>query len=180
MRGKVHSTGMQKRTEDLLYGGWGGAVVAVGAALIILQFVMLLGGIRLGLFQVLAALSGSGLMGFVIQRAVIAGASKTAEAVVNPSGKTTPYVPTFSHIETLEVRGLIDAAEVAWLEEVALAPEHPVVVMRVAEFYLRTKRDRATALRYYERLIALPAVGVELTGYARRKLEELRSSDDRG
>lgn len=171
---------MQKSTQELLYKGWGGALVSAGAALVVLEFVMLLGGVRLSFLGVLAALSGSGIMGFVIQRAVVAGAGKTAEVIVNPSGKTTPYVPTFSHIETLEIRGLIDAAEAAWLDEVALAPDHPVVVMRVAEFFLRTRRDQVTALGYYERLVALPTVSGELKGYGLRKIAELRDGRPAG
>ena len=163
-----------------MHEGWGGAVVAAGAALVIIEFVVLLGQVRLGLWGVLAAMSGSGIMGFVIQRAVVASAAKAAGAIVNPSGKTTPYVPTFSHIETLEIRGLIDAAEAAWLDEVALAPEHPVVVMRVAEFFLRTRRDQVTALGYYERLVALPTVSGELKGYGLRKIAELRDGRPAG
>ncbi len=180
MGGKVHSPVMQESTEAFHYRGWGGAVVSTGAALVILIFVAGLGGVRLGIGWILVALFGSGAIGFIIQRAVVAGAAKAAGAIVNPSGKTTPYVPTFSHIETLVIRGDLGGAEQAWLEEELRAPQHPQVVMRIAEFYLRTKRDRATAVTYYERLVALPAVGAELTGYARRKIEELRSEGDRG
>lgn len=180
MRGKVHSPVMQESTEEFLYRGWGGAVVSAGAALVILIFVSGLGGVRLGIGWILVALCGSGAMGFIIQRAVVASAAKAAGAIVNPSGKTTPYVPTFSHIETLVIRGDLAGAEQAWLEEETRAPDHPQVVMRIAEFYLRTKRDRVTALSYYERLVALPTVGAELTGYGRQKIEELRSEGDRG
>ncbi|MFM9013748.1 MAG: hypothetical protein ACKORK_09270, partial [Gemmatimonadota bacterium] len=78
------------------------------------------------------------------------------------------------------IRGDLIGAERAWLEVESRAPAHPQVVMRIAEFYLRTKGDRVTALRYYERLVTLPTVGAELTGYGRRKIEELRSVGDRG
>jgi hypothetical protein len=180
MGGKVHSPVMQESTEEFLYRGWGGAVVSAGAAAVILIFVAGLGGVRLGIGWILVALFGSGAIGFIIQRAVVAGAAKAAGAIVNPSGKTTPYVPTFSHIETLVIRGDLVGAEQAWLEEETRAPAHPQVVMRIAEFYLRTKRDRVTALSYFERLVVLPTVGAELAGYARRKIEELRDETAAG
>lgn len=171
---------MYKSVEEALHDGWGGAIVCVGAGIMVFTFVRLLGGVRIGAIPMSVALFAAGAVGRVIQRAVVQGAGKAAEAVVNPSGKTTPYVPTFSHIETLEIRGDLIGAERAWLEEVAKAPAHPLVVMRVAEFYLRTKRDRGTALTYYERLVVLPTVGAELMGYGRRKIEELRSATDVG
>ncbi|MBM3898663.1 MAG: hypothetical protein FJ362_00690 [Gemmatimonadetes bacterium] len=171
---------MYKSVDEMLHDGWGGAIVCVGAGVIIFTFVRLLGGVRVGAIPMAVGLFAAGAMGRVIQRAVVQGAGKAAEAVVNPSGKTTPYVPTFSHIETLVIRGDLAGAEQERLEEEMRAPEHPQVVMRIAEFYLRTKGDRVTALSYYERLVALPTVGAELTGYARRKIEELRSVADRG
>jgi len=171
---------MQESTEDFLYRGWGGAIVSVGAALVVLVFDSGLGGVRLGGGWILTALCGSGVAGFVSQRAVVTGAAKAAGAIVNPTGKTTPYIPTFSHIVTLVIRGDLIGAERAWLEEESRAPAHPQVVMRIAEFYLRTKGDRVTALRYYERLVTLPTVGAELAGYGRRKIAELRSVGDCG
>ena len=150
-----------------------GGLTLMGATATVLIFVGALGGAWLGRFQVVGLLAVGYIAGALMHRAILKATGHAVERTLAPRGETTPYRPTFSGIETLEVRGDLVAAETAWAEALARHPGNAYVLMRVAEFHLRLKQDALVALPLYERIRELPDAGRELRRYASQKIVDL-------
>ena len=150
-----------------------GGLTLMGATATVMIFVGALGGAWLGRFQVLGILAVGYAAGALTHRAILRGTGRAIERTLAPRGDTTPYRPTFSGIETLEVRGDLVAAETAWVGALARHAGNAYVMMRVAEFHLRLKQDAAAALPLYERIRDLPEAGHELRRYASQKIVDL-------
>ena len=124
-------------------------------------FVLLLGGI------------GFGLLSWAINYAVIQGSGSVAGTVHMPSGDTTAYVPTFSHIEALEIRGDLEGAATAWADACATHAGNALVHVKAADFHLRLRQDAATALALYRTVRDMPTAGREHVRYAQAKIVDL-------
>jgi hypothetical protein len=153
----------------------------LGAAIgLILTFFLQVRGLVPGGLLVLVAGMAAGfgiLMG--ITRAVGNASARAAGAIYSPSGSTTGYVPSFSHIEALTIRGALDEAAEAWTAAMAEQPASMVVAVRAADFHLRERRDQAQALRLYLHARSLAAQAVagtdsrDLQRYIQQKLVDL-------
>ena len=161
------------RALDLMHGGFGGAVVAGGAAVIVMVFVRGLGGAALSPIMMIVAIVGAAGIGGLVQRAMVSAGGTVAGQVVQPKGDTTPYVTTFSHIETLEIRGDIQGAMVAWADACAQHPGNALARVKAADFHLRQRKDAKMALPLYREARDLPTASSELVRYAQAKIIDL-------
>ena len=150
-----------------------GGLTLMGATATVMIFVGALGGTWLGPFQVPGILLAGFLIGMVSHRLILRATGQAVERTLAPRGETTPYRPTFSDIETLEVRGDLAGAESAWAAALERHPGNAYVLMRAAEFHLRLKRDAAAALPLYDGILQAPDAGRELSRYAAQKLVDL-------
>jgi len=164
---------MPRHFDDLRDSGIAGGLVLAGAAATVMIFAGALGGGWLGRGSVLLVLLGGFLIGTVLHRAILRASGRAVQRVLALDGGSTPYTPTFSDIETLEVRGDLAGAEAAWAAALERHPGNAYVLMRVAEFHLRLKRDAATALPHFEAIRDLPTAGRELGRYAAQKIVDL-------
>lgn len=108
-----------------------------------------------------------------INYAVISGSARIATGVHMPSGDTTAYVPTFSHIEAIEIRGDLDGAAQAWADACVEHATNALVWVKAGEFHLRRRNDPATALVHYLKVRDLPGASSELVRYAHAKVIDL-------
>lgn len=161
------------RILRLLHGGLAGAAVAAGAMLMVLLFVRALGGLRIDWFIALIFLFAAGLIGGLLQGLLVHAGGEVASFIVAPTGGTTPYTPTFSHIEALEIRGDLDGAEREWSSSCAQHPENAVVWVKAADFHLRLRKDPLAARTRYQHVRDLPHAHPDLVRYASQKLVDL-------
>src|SRR5690349_6432829 len=70
------------RALDLMHGGFGGAVVAGGAAVIVMVFVRGLGGAALSPIMMIVAIVGAAGIGGLVQRAMVSAGGTVAGQVV--------------------------------------------------------------------------------------------------
>ncbi len=173
---------MSLRTIDMLHGGLGGALVSGGAAVMVMVFVAGLGGKSLPFPLAILAVMVAAFIGGAVQRAVVGGAGKAALGVVAPSGDTTAYIPTFSHIEALEIRGDLDGAAEAWAAACAEHPRNALVHVKAADFHLRLRKEPVPALALYRTARDIPQASRELVRYAQSKIVDLHLGplDDQG
>lgn len=147
-------------------------------------FVGLLGVMFTGLMQargmvpqgILVLLLGglvAGAIAFGINRAMQRGGERVAGSIYAPSGNTTAYTPTFSHIEALEIRGDLDGAARAWDEAIAEHAGSAFVRVKAADFHLRLRKDAATAAAHYRAARELGTANEDMRRYIGQKLVDL-------
>lgn len=108
-----------------------------------------------------------------IARAAFGAGAQMVTSVYSPSGDTTKYTPTFSHIEALEIKGDLDGAAAAWDVAVAENPQSVLTLVRAADFHLRLRQDANAAL---ERFVAARALGTgtpDARRYVQQKIVDL-------
>lgn len=164
------------RALDLMHSGLGGGLVTAGAGGIVVLFTGAPWQIAV------PALIIVGILGGLVQRTAIKVAGKAALGVVAPSGDTTAYIPTFSHIEALEIRGDLDGAAKAWAEACAEHPRNALVHVKAADFHLRLRKEPVPALALYRTARDIPQASRELVRYAQSKIVDLHLGplDDQG
>jgi hypothetical protein len=113
------------------------------------------------------------LLGRTIATVLMGGLGNAIGSLQNPSGDTTAYTQTFSHIEALIVRGALEDAAVEWEHELAKDPQNVSLRVRVADFHLRTKRDPAAAHAHYLKARQMGSAGNDLARYVQQKLVDL-------
>lgn len=123
-------------------------------------------------FTVLGGVAGA-FIGWGINRALLTASARAAASIYAPSGNTTAYTPTFSHIETLEIRGDLDGAAEAWDEAIGENPDNALVRVRAADFHLRARKDHARAVAIYREARDLGTANDELRRYIGQKLADL-------
>lgn len=126
-----------------------------------------------GIHFTLLGAAGGAFIGWGINRLLLSGGEKAAGSIYAPSGKTTAYTPTFSHIEALEVRGDIEGATRAWEEAMAEHATNALVRVRVADFHLRTRKDPRRAAAHYREARELGTANDDLRRYIGQKLADL-------
>ena len=112
-------------------------------------------------------------LGAFIARSVGNIAGSAASSLYTPSGDSTAYIPTFSHIDALVIRGDLDGAATAWEVAMLENPTMPGVVVKAADFHLRERKDPSTALALYLRARQLNAGGEDLRRYIQQKIVDL-------
>ena len=96
-----------------------------------------------------------------------------ASSLYTPSGDSTAYTPTFSHIDTLVIRGNLDGASDAWDVAMSEHPASPGVMVKAADFHLRERKDATRALALYLRARQLKSGGEDLRRYVQQKIVDL-------
>jgi hypothetical protein len=120
-----------------------------------------------------AGLVGFFFLGRTIARVIMGGSGHIIGSLQNPSGDSTAYTQTFSHIEALIIRGSLDEAAAEWEHELAKDPENVSLRVRVADFHLRTRHDPAKAHAYYMKARSMGTAGQDLSRYVQQKLVDL-------
>jgi len=108
-----------------------------------------------------------------VWRLTVKGAERFGSSIYAPSGDSTAYTPTFSHIEALEIKGDLDGAAAAWEAAIAEQPESLLTIVRAADFHLRARKDPHTALDYYLRARALSGGTQDLRRYVQQKVVDM-------
>lgn len=154
-------------TLNFIHDGNLHGIVTVGVGYIFLSAI----GLRGPWF--FAGLVGFFFLGRTIARVIMGGLGNAVGSLQNPSGDSTAYTQTFSHIEALIVRGALDEAAVEWEHELAKDPQNVSLRVRVGDFYLRTKRDPAAAHVHFLKARAMGTAGNDLARYIQQKLVDL-------
>lgn len=117
------------------------------------------------------------VIGFYIGKGIwrlgLRGAAGFGNSIYTPSGDSTAYTPTFSHIEALEIKGDLDGAAVAWESAIAEQPESVLTVVRAADFHLRARKDAQIAIEYFLRARSLGGGTPDLRRYVQQKIVDL-------
>jgi len=125
---------------------------------------------------IIVFLLGSAVMGFVAwlpNYFALRGGEAFVTSIYVPSGDTTAYVPTFSHIEALEIKGDIDGAAEAWAAACEEHPANALVLVKAADFHLRLRKDAAQAVALYRAARDMPGASRELVRYSQAKIVDL-------
>lgn len=112
-------------------------------------------------------------IGMGVARASAGAGARLARSIYAPSGASTAYVPTFSQIEALEIRGDLDGAASAWDEEIARSGDQIGVLVKAADFHLRARKDAQRALELFQRARATGSGGADMRRYVQQKLVDL-------
>ena len=156
-----------------IHNGLAGAAVTAGAAVIVLTMLLGLGGLRLPFELNLLIVIAAAIIGGTVQRLIVGGAAAAVANTLVADGKTTRYIPTFSHIEALEIRGDLAGAERAWDEACLEHPTNALVLVKAADFQLRLKKDPAAALERFRRVREMNGASSELIRYASQKVIDI-------
>jgi hypothetical protein len=162
VRGRSGSSSLNFIHDGNLHG-----VVTTGVGYI---FLSALGATGLWFYGGLVAFF---LLGRTIAKSIMGGLGNAISSLENPSGDSTAYTPTFSHIEALVVRGALDEAAAEWEHELAKDPQNVSLRVRVADFHLRTRKDPVTAHAHYLKARAMGTAGNDLARYIQQKLVDL-------
>lgn len=157
--------------REWIENGLAGALVTGGAALMVLVFVG--GQLSLSRGEMAAAVAAAAFVGALVQGATVRSSGAVVQSAVMPSGDTTRYTQTFSHIEALEIRGDLDGAEHAWAAECAANPRVPLVWIKAGDFHLRLRKDAARAMEYYRQVRDIPGASTESTRYVSQKIIDI-------
>ncbi|MBX7120219.1 MAG: hypothetical protein K1X31_14605 [Gemmatimonadaceae bacterium] len=126
-----------------------------------------------GPFVWLAGVAVAGIVAWLPNWALMRAGERSAQLIYAPSGASTAYVPTFSHIDAMEVRGDLEAAERAWAEACAENPRSALVHVKAADFHLRSLNDPVAALALYARVREIPGAHAEHRRYVQAKIIDL-------
>lgn len=153
--------------------GYVHGVVTGGAGLIFTVLLQAKGYIPANLLVTLGGLLFFFLLGTYVARGIAHLAGNAASTLYAPSGDSTAYTPTFSHIDTLVIRGDLDGAATAWDVAMVEHPQSAGVITKAADFHLRDRKDPATALTLFLRARQLNAGGDDLRRYIQQKIVDL-------
>lgn len=160
-------------TEDFVHSGNLHGLVVGAVGLIFTALLQFRGYIPSNPFVTVLGVVISFYTGKIIARTALNSASRMASGIYNPDGASNAYTPSFSHIETLEIRGDLDGAADAWELAVHEQPESALTLVRAADFHLRARKDPQAALDLYLRARALGTGNEDLRRYVQQKLVDL-------
>ncbi len=153
--------------------GYVHGIVTAGAGLLFTGLLQAKGYIPANLLITLGGVAFFFFLGAGVARTIGHLAGNAASSLYAPSGKSNAYTPTFSHIETLIVRGDFDGAATAWEVAILENPANAGVLVKAADFHLRERKDPATALSLYLRARQLDVAGTDLRRYIQQKIVDL-------
>ena len=130
---------------------------------------LILGGIFRGLLGMLPGY----LIGVLIHRIVAGASARAAGAFYAPRGASTAYVPTYSQIDALVIRGDLAGAAAAFDEEIARSGGQVGVLVKAADFHLRDRRDAPRALALFLRARETGSGSDDTRRYIQQKLVDL-------
>ena len=159
--------------EWLLERGYVQGLVTGGVGLIFTALLQGKGYIPANLFVTLFGAFFFFHLGAFISRSLGKIAGGAATSIYTPSGDSTAYTPTFSHIDTLVIRGDFDGAATAWEVAILENPTNPGVVVKAADFHLRERKDPSTALALYLRARQLNSGGDDIRRYIQQKIVDI-------
>jgi hypothetical protein len=159
--------------EWLLERGYIQGIVTAGAGLIFTALLQGKGYIPANPLVTILGVFFFFHLGAFIARSVGKMAGGAASSLYTPSGDSTAYTPTFSHIDTLIIRGDFDGAATAWEVAILDNPTNAGVLVKAADFHLRDRKDPTTALSLYLRARQLNAGGVDLRRYVQQKIVDI-------
>lgn len=117
------------------------------------------------------------LVGFVLGAAftTLLGrlAGKFAGGIYAPSGASTAYVPTHSHIDALVIRGDLDGAAAAWEQELVASGGSVGVLVKAADFHLRERGDATRALELFQRAREASGAPADTRRYVQQKIVDI-------
>lgn len=157
-------------------------VVTGGVGLIFTSLLQAKGYIPASLLLTAFGVAFFFFLGAGVARGIGHLAGNAASSLYAPSGDSTAYTPTFSHIDTLVIRGNLDGAADAWDVAMLEHPESPGVAVKAADFHLRERKDAPKALALYLRARQFNAGSEDLRRYIQQKIVDLHLGplDDEG
>lgn len=153
--------------------GYMQGIVTGGVGLIFTGLLQAKGYIPANLLITLLGLVVFFNLGAFIARSLGRITGRAATSLYSPGGDSTAYTPTFSHIDTLVIRGDLAAAATAWDIAMLENPASPGVMTKAADFHLRERKDAATALTLFLRARQMHVGGEDLRRYIQQKLVDL-------
>lgn len=160
-------------TEEFVHSGNLHGIVVGAVGLIFTVLLQGNGYIPFNPFVTVIGVVVSFYTGKLIARTVLNSSARMASGIYSPDGASTAYTPSFSHIETLEIRGDLDGAAEAWELAVHEQPSSALTIVRAADFHLRARQDARTAVELYLRARALGTGNDDLRRYVQQKLVDL-------
>lgn len=116
---------------------------------------------------------GGLIFGTAVSALVSALAGRFAGGIYAPRGDSAAYVPTYSQIDALIIRGDLDGAAEAFAQEMARAPGHVGLIVKAADFHLRERKDPASALALYQEARRLGSGSADTRRYIQQKLVDV-------
>ncbi len=159
--------------EWIIERGYAQGIVTGGVGLIFTGLLQAKGYIPVNPLVTILGLLFFFNLGALIARGVGKLSGGAASSVYAPSGESTSYAPTYSHIEALVIRGDLQGAATAWEVAVLEHPTNAGVLVRSADFHLRERKDPVTALSLYQRARQLDSGGEDLRRYVQQKIVDL-------
>jgi thioredoxin-like negative regulator of GroEL len=101
-------------------------------------------GIPLILFAVMSVFA-AGYTIYRITHAVPEGAARALLRFTFPSGNSTPYQPTYSHLQAFAARGDISSAHAGYQEAIRLNPTDPEPRFQLAELLMQDSKPAKAA-----------------------------------
>ncbi len=148
-------------------------IVGGGCGLIFTPLLQARGHLPGNIFVTAAGVYAGYLIGRGVWRFYVKSAERFGNSIYVPSGNTTAYTPTYSHIEALEIKGDFDAAAAAWEAAIVEYPGHIITIVRAADFHLRTRKDPQTAFELYLKARALNTGTDDIRRYVQQKIVDL-------
>jgi hypothetical protein len=168
-----HDNTDKKSAAGFIDAGYLHGTIAGACGLIFTPLMQAKGMLPGGLHITLAGVVVAFFVGRGIWRSTLKGAESFGNSIYVPSGDTTAYTPTFSHIEALEVKGDLDGAAHAWEAAIAEQPDSALTIVKAADFHLRARKDPRAALDHYQRARATGNGTPDLKRYVQQKLVDL-------
>lgn len=113
------------------------------------------------------------VVGVVVSTLLLRFSGRFAGGIFAPSGSSTAYVPTHSHIDALIMRGDLDAAAAAWEQELVASGGSVGVLVKAADFHLRERNDAVRALDLFLLARAAGATTEDTRRYIQQKIVDI-------
>lgn len=168
-----HRSKERGSAEGLLESGYVHGAVTGFLGLFFTALLQARGYVPAGIVVLAVGLVAGFALGVGVARGLLHVGGSFASSLYAPSGGTTPYTQSFSHIDTLVIRGDLDGAAAAWAAVIAEQPESAFVLMKAADFHLRARKDAAVALEHFLRARSLNTGSHDLRRYVQQQIIDI-------
>jgi hypothetical protein len=168
-----HDSSEKGSLTTLIDKGYLHGFIGGGCGLIFTPLLQARGYLPSNLFVTAAGILVCAFIGRGTWRLSVKSAERFGNSIYVPSGNTTAYTPTYSHIEALEIKGDLDGAAFAWEAAIAEHPGHIITVVRAADFHLRTRKDPKAAFELYLKARAFNTGTDDIRRYVQQKIVDL-------